>query len=92
MQHSPLLMSRILDRGAVVRRYREEILSHGGRPVLIDQDFRLLLTLEPVLDAGERAALPPREIDNLARGVSDLRFDLRAEVAMRFEVPAASRP
>ncbi len=81
-----------LDRGAVARRYREEILSHAGSPVLIDQDFRLLLTLEPLLEAGERAGLPPREIGNLARGVSDLRFESRAEVAMRFEIPAGSRP
>ena len=81
-----------LDRGAVARRYREEILSHAGSPVLIDQEFRLLLTLEPLLDAGERAGLPPREIGNLARGVSDLQFESRAEVAMRFEIPAGSGP
>ncbi len=79
-----------LDRDAVVRRYRDEILTHAGGPVLIDQDFRLLLSLEPLLDAGERASLPPREIDNLARGVSDLRFESRAAVAMRFEVPAGT--
>lgn len=70
----------------LARRYRATVLD--GRPdkVLVDGVFRLRLWLEPVLAEDERQALPDREIANLERGLSELRFETEWDVPVTLDL------
>ena len=67
-------------------RYRETVLKGRGDKVLVDGAFRLRLSLEPLLDDEERQALPAREIGNLERGLSGLRFETEVEVPVSLDL------
>lgn len=79
----------VLDAREIARRYRTEVLHDPQTRALIDATLDLHLALEPVLDAGERALLPPRELDNLDRGLSLLRFEVRARVPVALDLAPA---
>lgn len=70
----------------LAQRYRATVLE--GRPdrVLVDGPFRLRLWLEPLLTDDERQALPAREIGNLERGLSELRFETELDVPMTLDL------
>ena len=70
----------------LAERYRATVLD--GRPdkVLVDGPFRLRLWLEPLLTDDERRALPAREIGNLERGLSELRFETELDVPMTLDL------
>jgi F0F1-type ATP synthase membrane subunit c/vacuolar-type H+-ATPase subunit K len=67
-------------------RYRETVLEGRSDKVLVDGAFRLQLSLEPLLDDEERQALPAREIGNLERGFSDLRFETETDVRVALDL------
>ncbi len=69
-------------------RYRETVLKGRDDRVLVDGTLRLELSLEPVLDDEERRALPSREIGNLERGLSDLRFETKVDVPVTLDLTA----
>lgn len=71
---------------AVALRYRETVLGGRDDPVQVDGAFRLELALEPELAAEERQALPKREIGNIERGYSQLRFETEASVRMALDL------
>ncbi len=73
---------------SLAARYRETVLK--GRPdkVVVHGTLRLELSLEPVLDDEERRALPPREIGNLERGLSDLRFETGVDIPVTLDLTA----
>ena len=75
-----------VERTRLARRYRETVLD--GRPdrVLVDGPFRLRLWLEPLLTEDERQALPARELGNLERGLSELRFETEWDVPMTLDL------
>ena len=66
-------------------RYLERVLS-GARGVLVEEDFRLSLTLTPELDETERASIPEREAHNLDLGESGLISRETAAIPVRFEI------
>ena len=70
----------------LAERYRETVLKGRGDKVLVDGAFRLRLSLEPLLDDEERQALPAREIGNLERGYSDLRFETEVDVPVSMDL------
>jgi hypothetical protein len=70
----------------LAERYRETVLKGRGDKVLVDGAFRLRLSLEPLLDDEERQALPAREIANLERGLSGLRFETEVEVPVSLDL------
>ena len=70
----------------LAERYRETVLKGRGDKVLVDGAFRLRLSLEPLLDDEERQALPAREIGNLERGLSGLRFETEVEVPVSLDL------
>ncbi len=70
----------------LAERYRETVLKGRGDKVLVDGIFRLQLSLEPLLDEAEGRALPAREIGNLGRGLSALRFETQAEVPVALDL------
>lgn len=74
------------DPARLAQRYRATVLE--GRPdkVLVDGSFRLRLSLEPELEEDERRALPDREIGNLERGLSDLRFETSVDLPMTLDL------
>jgi F0F1-type ATP synthase membrane subunit c/vacuolar-type H+-ATPase subunit K len=74
------------ETATLAARYRETVLK--GRPdkVVVDGTLRLKLSLEPVLDDDERRALPAREIGNLERGLSALRFETEVDVPVRLDL------
>lgn len=72
----------------LARRYRETVLKGSEDRVLVDGAFRLRLALEPVLGADERRTLPPREIGNLERGLSDLVFETKVKVPVALDLTA----
>ncbi len=79
----------VLDVREIARRYRTEVLHDTQTRVLVDATLDLHLVLEPRLDAGERALLPPRELGNLDRGLSILRFEVRAGVPVALDLAPA---
>jgi F0F1-type ATP synthase membrane subunit c/vacuolar-type H+-ATPase subunit K len=70
----------------LAERYRETVLQGRSDKVLVDGIFRLQLSLEPLLDDEERRDLPAREIGNLERGLSDLRFETQVEVPVALDL------
>jgi hypothetical protein len=74
------------DRRAVAESYHEAILKSAAADVLVEQDFALVLILEPVLRPEELAAIPAREVENLRRGFSHLRHQTRAQIPVRFRL------
>jgi F0F1-type ATP synthase membrane subunit c/vacuolar-type H+-ATPase subunit K len=70
----------------LAERYRETVLKGRGDKVLVDGAFRLRLSLEPLLDDEERQALPAREIGNLERGLSGLRFETEVELPVSLDL------
>jgi hypothetical protein len=66
-------------------RYLERVLS-GARGVLVEEDFRLSLTLTPELDETERASIPEREVHNLELGASELISRETSAIPVRFEI------
>lgn len=83
-----------LERGVLIAAYREKVLrgtggAGGTGSVTVDEAFRLAATVEPVLSSEESAALPPREVQNLALGQSSLRSDVGVDVRFSFQLPAA---
>jgi F0F1-type ATP synthase membrane subunit c/vacuolar-type H+-ATPase subunit K len=76
----------IFDRQAIAESYHEAILKSAAANVLVEQDFTLVLILEPVLRPEELAAIPPREVENLRRGFSHLRHQTRDQIAVRFRL------
>ena len=77
-----------VDTATLAARYRETVLKGRGDKVLVDGAFRLRLSLEPVLDDEERGALPAREIGNLERGLTALRFETEVEVPVTLDLTA----
>ncbi len=76
------------ERGVLSAAYREKV--HGGTGgVKIDETFRFAATVEPVLSPEERAAMPPREVQNLELGQSSLRSGDGVDVPLSFQLPAA---
>jgi F0F1-type ATP synthase membrane subunit c/vacuolar-type H+-ATPase subunit K len=74
------------EMSALAERYRETVLQGRSDKVLVDGIFRLQLSLEPLLDDEERRDLPAREIGNLERGLSDLRFETQVEVPVALDL------
>jgi F0F1-type ATP synthase membrane subunit c/vacuolar-type H+-ATPase subunit K len=70
----------------LAERYRETVLEGRSDKVLVDGAFRLRFSLEPLLDDEERQALPAREIGNLGRGFSDLRFETETDVRVALDL------
>jgi hypothetical protein len=54
--------------------------------VLVDGAFRLRLSLEPLLDDEERRVLPAREVGNLERGLSELRFETETDARVELDL------
>jgi hypothetical protein len=77
-----------LARNEIVEAYREKVLKGAGR-ALVDETFRLAVTVAPVLSPKEIAILPPREVENLAAGHSSLHSYVGIDLSISFEVPAA---
>lgn len=74
------------ETAVVAERYRETVLEGRSDKVLVDGAFRLRLSLEPLLDDQERRVLPAREIGNLERGLSGLRFETQVEVPVALDL------
>lgn len=70
----------------IAERYRATVLEGRSDKVLVDGIFRLRLWLEPLLTDDERQALPAREIGNLERGLSELRFETDLDVPMTLDL------
>gem|GEM_PF-4327794 len=77
-----------LKRGAIIAAYREKVLKDAGG-VKVDEAFHLAATAEPALNPEESAALPPREVQNLAIGQSSLRSGVGIDLHFSFQLPAA---
>jgi hypothetical protein len=76
------------ETATVAARYRETVLQGRTDKVQVDGTFRLRLSLEPLLADGERHALPAREIGNLERGLSELRFETEIKVPIMLDLTA----
>jgi len=74
------------DRRVIAESYHETILKSAAADILVEQDFALVLILEPVLRPEELAAIPAREVENLRRGFSHLRRQTRAQIPVRFRL------
>jgi hypothetical protein len=66
----------------LAQSYRDQITPAGG--VIVEEDFRLEVFLEPILSEIERAMLPPGERRNFEVGLSPLRVEGRAMFPIRF--------
>jgi hypothetical protein len=66
----------------LARRYKSKHLTGGG--VLIEEPFRVDVTIEPILTAAERTALPPGEVRRLKLGESPLRSQNSESFPVRF--------
>lgn len=79
------------ERGVLSAAYREKVhgATGGTGSVKIDETFRFAATVEPVLSPEERAAMPPREVQNLELGQSSLRSGDGVDVPISFQLPAA---
>jgi hypothetical protein len=74
---------RLLD---LARSYHQRVLGGRAAEVLVDEDFRLELTLTPLLDEAARASLPSHERHNLDLGDSPLVDTARTDFRVRFEI------
>ncbi len=70
----------------IAERYRETVLEGRSDKVLVDGAFRLRLSLEPLLDDEERRVLPAREVGNLERGLSELRFETETDARVELDL------
>jgi hypothetical protein len=77
-----------LDVSIVERLYREQVLKGAGG-VLVEEPFKLRVSLVPLLSEAERAALPAHELQNLELGHSALISNATAEIPVRFTIPAS---
>lgn len=68
----------------LARGYRDAILSGGG--VVVDEDFDLVVALEPAIDAAETRDWPEFERARWERGETPLRSSATAPVRLRFRV------
>jgi hypothetical protein len=66
----------------LVRSYKSKHLTGGG--VLVEEPFRVYVTIEPILTPTERAALPPGELRRLKMGQSPLRSQNSKSFPVRF--------
>ncbi len=73
------------DLATLRERYRDRVLSGPGA-VLVEEDFRLHLTLTPLLTAAEQRSIPAREVHNLELGASELIAEAVGVVPVRFEI------
>jgi hypothetical protein len=80
--------SGTFDLNLLKRLYRKQVLNGAGG-VLVEENFRLRVSLAPLLSEAERAALPAHELQNLELGQSDLISDAAAEIPVRFIIPAS---
>jgi hypothetical protein len=69
----------------LAKRYRE-IVPNGGRGVLVDENFELDVSLDPVLTPQQRADLPPGEPNRLGTAESALHSEKTAPVPVRFTI------
>lgn len=74
----------------LARSYRMKVL-HGGSGVLVEEPFRLDVSLTPLFTDTEREALPPGERRRLDRGESPLRSSKRTEFPVRFILDSDGR-
>jgi hypothetical protein len=70
----------------LVKRYQDTVLK-GGRGVLVDENFLLDVSLDPVLTQQERADLPPGEPSRLGTTDSALHSENTVPVPVRFTIP-----
>jgi len=75
-----------IEMAILAARYRESVLEGRSDKVLVDGAFRLRLSLEPLLDDQERRVLPAREISNLERGLSGLRFETEVDIPVTLDL------
>ena len=80
-----------LDLGRLAAAYRTQVPTGAGGG-LIKEMLRLTASLEPVPSPTERAALPPRELQDLAAGRSPLRDVRDGTVPASFQVPSVPPP
>lgn len=73
-------------RSALIGAYRDKVLTGAGG-VVAATAFRLTATVEPALSPADRAALPPRAIENLATGQSPLRSEAGVDLPVSFRLP-----
>jgi hypothetical protein len=78
-------------RDNLIAAYREKILEDmgGAGGTSVDETFRLTASVAPALSPEENAALPPREVRNLALGQSLLRSDSGIDIRFSFQLPVA---
>jgi len=69
----------------LAKRYQETVLN-GGHGVLVDENFELDVSLDPVLTTQERADLPPGEPNRLGTTDSALHSEKTVPVPVRFTI------
>ena len=77
-----------LERGVLIAAYREKVLKGAGSTT-VGEVLRITATVVPVPSPEESAALPPREVQNLATGQSALRSDFSVDLGFSFQLPVA---
>jgi hypothetical protein len=75
-----------IDMGPAIRAYHDVVLGGGAVDVEVEESLRLELTLTPLLDDEDSAALPAEQRQNLAIGASDLTDRRTIRVALRFAI------
>jgi len=75
-----------IDAAEAIGAYREVALGGAEVNVEVDEKLRIELSLTPVLDGDDYAALPPDQQHNLKIGDSDLADHRAARIALRFAI------
>lgn len=75
-----------VDAATAIRAYHDVALGGGEVDVEVEESLRLELTLTPLLNEEDSAALPAEQRHNLAIGASDLTDRRTVRVALRFAI------
>lgn len=77
-----------IDTAALRSAYDRTVLGENrSAPVLVDEDFRLRLSLRPVLTSNEQSRIPESELRQLERGGSELVSTATEPFPVHFELP-----
>ncbi len=89
LEHGTNEIDLDLDQNLIARSYRKAVLQGSPAAVLVDQTFEGELWLEPLLSSEQTARIPPREIQNLSLGYSELRDHRKITVPVKFKIMAS---
>ncbi|MDH3474692.1 MAG: hypothetical protein OEM59_13485 [Rhodospirillales bacterium] len=73
----------------LLRQFYQEKVLKGAGGVLVEEAFKLRVSLAPLLSDAEQTALPAHELQNLELGQSALISNATAEIPVRFTIPAS---